>query len=111
MRKISLFLIGSFVAVFAYAAMPQQNVTGLEWLQMSMGERMDSLLASMVVLDKSGVKLKRAPNDYYDAVRESLKAAPDLYSSDLTNILASIVYAKEPDTRPALEKLRSKVPR
>jgi hypothetical protein len=85
---------------------PRGEVTGLEWLQMSIGERTDSILYSMYVLTQHGVELAKTGNDYYNAVEEKLKLNPDLYHKDLTNILASIVYETEPGSREVLDQWR-----
>jgi len=69
----------------------EKNTTGLEWLQMSMGERMECILFSMYVLTQSGEQINKSPNDYYDAVGEKLRLNPNLYSENVTSILASIV--------------------
>ena len=82
------------------------EMTGLEWLQAGAGEKMDCVLTSMYILVKHDVPLKRSPNDYYNLVEEKLRANPNLYSSDVTDILALAVYEKEPGTKEALDKLR-----
>ena len=93
---------GLFSSNLSYAATGEpsdpaleKNATGLEWLQMSMGERMDCILFSMYVLTKSGEQINKAPNDYYDAVGEKLRLDPNLYSETITSILASIVKKRE----------------
>ncbi len=73
----------------------EKNATGLEWLQMSMGERMDCILFSMVVLAHNGYPMNKTPNDYYDVVGEKLRLDPSLYSENITSILASIVKKRE----------------
>ena len=87
---------------------PSKEVTGLTWLQMSAGERMDYLMTSMFILTGHGVKFGKSPNDYYDAVNERLRFNPDLYSANVTNILASIVYEQEPGSREALDQIKKK---
>ncbi|MGH7198938.1 MAG: hypothetical protein ACREH5_09410 [Candidatus Omnitrophota bacterium] len=71
-----------------------RDVTGLEWLQMSIGERMDQLVMSLYVLEKYGYTVTKSPNDYYNALEGKLKLDPALYSRKLTNILAAIVGAE-----------------
>lgn len=68
-----------------------RDVTGLEWLQLSIGERMDQVVMSLYVLEKYGYTVTRSPNDYYNAVEIKLKVDPGLYSKKLTNILASVL--------------------
>ena len=71
-----------------------RDVTGLEWLQMSIGERMDQVVMSLYVLEKYGYTITKSPNDYYNALEGKLKLDPALYSRKLTNILAAIVGAE-----------------
>ena len=104
MRIFGLLLILSCLVSsnLSYAATAEpldpaldKNATGLEWLQMSMGERMDCILFSMFVLSKNGYPMNKTPNDYYDAVGEKLRLNPNLYSENVTSILASIVNKRE----------------
>ena len=82
------------------------DTTGLEWLQMSMGERKDSVILSMAVLEKNGIALGRSPLDYMDLIKEKLMRNHELYEQTITNVLAGIVYEKEPDSREILDALR-----
>ncbi len=84
------------------------NATGLQWLQMSGGDRLECLIASMVILTNYGVRLERSPNDYYDVVGDKLRLNSSYYSANVTNILASIVYEQEPGNREALDRTRKK---
>jgi hypothetical protein len=68
-----------------------RDVTGLEWLQMSIGERMDHVMMSLYVLEKYGYTVTGSPNDYYNEAERRLKLDPGLYPKKLTNILAAIV--------------------
>lgn len=100
MRIFGLLLILSCLVSSNLSAEPldpalDKNATGLEWLQMSMGERMDCILFSMFVLSKNGYPMNKTPNDYYDAVGEKLRLNPNLYSENITSILASIVNKRE----------------
>src|SRR3990167_5425352 len=104
-----LFILTAFSLSFAEAPKPEKVVlkeaTGLEWLQMSMGERQDCVLSSMYVLSNEGVDLSKTLEDYYDAVGGKLRLNPNLYSESVTDILASIVYEKEPLGRETLDKV------
>lgn len=77
---------------------------------MSMGERRDYVLVSMAVLDQCGVTLGRSLLDYYDAIEQRLRVNPDLYDVNLTDILASLVYETEPETRGVLSPFIRKKP-
>ena len=85
-----------------------EDVSGMEWFELPMGERMDHILASMIVLDRQGVPIKKSMNDYYNAVSAKLRADPGLYDTKITNILASIIYEKDPESRGKLDQFRSK---
>ncbi len=87
-----------------------RDITGLEWLQISMGARRDAILVSMAVLDQHGVLLSRSLLDYYDAIEQKLRSNPDLYDVNLTDILASFVYETEPESRGVLNQFMKKKP-
>ena len=84
-----------------------EDVSGLEWFELSIGERMDHILASMSVLSHQGVPIKKSMNDYYNAVSEKLRTDPGLYETKITNILASIIYEKDPESRAKLDQFRN----
>ena len=84
-----------------------EDVTGMEWIELSMGERMDYILASMTVLDRHGVKIKKSMNDYYNAVSDKLRTHPQFYEAKITDILASIIYEKDPSARARLDQFRN----
>jgi hypothetical protein len=86
---------------------PLPDVTGLEWLQMSVGERNDHLLASMVTLAHNGVRLAKNAEDYYGDIHKAVRLDPSLNDVPLTTILAQRAYEREPSARPALDALRA----
>ena len=100
----------STVAFPCFAAekspLPVRIPTGLEWLERSMGERLNDVVASMTLLNQDGILLSRTPEDYYDAIDKALRRDPSLYELDLTQILADYVYEKEPAAREALDRLK-----
>ena len=69
---------------------------------------MDCLLASMMVLSQSGVNLTGSPYDYEASLEDTIRNHPEFYSLNVTDILAKYVYAHEPFTQAALDKLRKK---
>ena len=111
-RNVCILLLSIWVAApLSFAATAKQapnDVTGLEWLQMSIGNRMDCVIASMVALTQLGVNFSQSPNDYDNAVEEKLRLDPGLYATNITNLLASIVYEKEPGNQDALNRFRKK---
>ena len=106
MRSKHLLLLALFLISTCATAQPQKDATGLEWLQLSMGERAEYILMSMAALTQSGVELGKSPSDYCDAVEEKLRLNPNLYSGGVTDILASVVYEGEPGSRTVLDKIR-----
>ena len=85
-----------------------EDVSGMEWFELPMGERMDYIMASMSILHSQGVPIKKSMNDYYNAVSEKLRSNPNLYDAKITNILASIIYEKDPEARAKLDEFRNK---
>ncbi len=92
---------------FAEAPEPVREVSGLQWLQLSVGKRFEQVLISMRLIANSGVSLDEAPSTYYDAIYETVKRDPTLYESPVTQILARYLYENRPELRPALDKLRA----
>ncbi|OIO39381.1 MAG: hypothetical protein AUJ71_00815 [Candidatus Omnitrophica bacterium CG1_02_49_16] len=85
-----------------------EDISALEWLQMSIGEKQDHIFASMYNLDQHGVPLHKPASYYYNLVQEKLTANPNLYDVNLTDILSSIVYEKEAGAREILDKMKQK---
>lgn len=79
-----------------------RDVSGLEWLEMSAGRRLDHVVRSMKILADAGVTMGRTPNDYYNGVHERLRRDPSLYESTVTDILAGYVSARDPKAREVL---------
>lgn len=109
-KFLSIFLT-AFLGVSGYAAEKSSQAivrtpTGLEWLERSMGERLNDVVVSMTLLNQSGVPLAQAPEDYYDAIDTRLRRNPAFYTTDLTELLANHLYEKEPAAREALDHLK-----
>ncbi len=101
------FLALASMSAFANES-SQKPVTGMEWLQESIIERLEKVRVSMVILHANGVPVSRSSNDYYNAIEQKIRQEPDKADSDLTSILASIIYKEEPESREALDKFRTK---
>ena len=106
----SIILAVAF-SVFGHAAekSPEAAIkipTGLEWLQKSMGERLNDVIASMTILHQSEVPMAQAPEDYYDVIDTKLRRNPSLYETKLTELLADHLYEKEPAARVVLDRLK-----
>ncbi|GEM_PF-3767241 len=90
----------------ALSRVPIKTPTGIEWLQESMRERLNDVIASMTLLHQSEVPMAQTPEDYYDALDKLLRRNPSLYEIDLTELLAEYLYEKEPPARAALDHLK-----
>lgn len=111
MRFLTILLIACMVTIqaplFAEAeASPPQDITGLEWLNLTIGDRQQYVFIAMKVLDKNGVPLSNTVLDYYNEIERAIKLKPENYSRSITSILASVVYDSEPGSRAALDKRR-----
>ena len=84
-----------------------QDITGQEWLEVTLGERMDYMMAAMFTLKSYGVAPRKTLNDYCNAVEKMLVRHSDLYDTQLTDILVSVIYEKEPAARPSLDKFKA----
>jgi|GEM_PF-1807773 len=115
-RRVFPLLVAAVMVLGAVPAVAQKQdpgpdpalveITGIEWMQESLGRRMDALLLSMAALQKSGVPLKRTPDQYYKEMHVLLRSHPEEYNSLLTDILARHIYGREPAARKALDALR-----
>jgi hypothetical protein len=107
-RWIAAFLwAGAVASPCVAAAEPVQEVTGIEWLQMSMTERMEQILLSMAILAQSGVQSRRTPLECYDLVHDAVRRGPAQHGRRLSRILADKLYDTEPAVRLSLDRLRA----
>jgi hypothetical protein len=104
-KKTLAFICLLVISLPAYAA-SLNDVSGLQWLQMSLGEQTDQIEISMTVLVKNGVELTNTRRDYLNKVQQRLISKPELYEKNIIDILALIVYEEEPLARNALDALR-----
>ena len=106
-------LLAAFLSISASLCLAANEplntqVTGMDWLQMSVRERMDYIQVSMLVLNKHGVSFGQSRHDYYNAAEQKLLHNHDLYDAKATHILSSIIYETEPENREALDGIRKK---
>lgn len=80
--------------------------TGYSWLKMNDAERLDYVMTSLYILSSHGVEYKGSPKGYMGAIGEKLDKSPELYEANVTNILASVIYETEPQSRGGLERIR-----
>ncbi len=86
----------------------EKPITGIAWLEESIIKRLERVRVSMVILHANGVPVSQSSNDYYNAIEKKIRQEPDKVDSDLTSILASIIYKEEPASREALDKFRTR---
>lgn len=91
----------------AFAAEPVPvDVKGIDWLQMSIGDRREQVFLSMAVLGKNQVPMQGDLYSYYNALLGRIEHDPGQYQRRLTWILADYVYENEPASRPIIDSLR-----
>lgn len=111
MRRAAFALLALFVLTGAAPKEkpgPFRDVSGIEWLQMSVGARTDHVVAAMLKLAEEGVPLAYAPDEYYRAVHEKVRRNPSLYGASVSSIVAMHAYDREPEARPAIDSLRAR---
>ncbi len=109
--KIKIFVM---LCVLALAPMPllsagqdyEKPISGMEWLEQSIVDRLERVRVSMVILHTHGIPVTESSNDYYNALEKKIKREPEIAQSDLTSILASVIYELDPSAREALDKFR-----
>ncbi len=90
------------------SARAAEDITGLEWMELSAGQKMERIRMSMAVLGYHKVFLKDSANAYYNAVSQAIRANPAYYSMDLTQVLAAAASEKDGEVRAALEQYKIK---
>lgn len=71
-----------------------REITGLEWFQMSVGDKEDHIFAAMYRLERAGTTFARTADEYAYLIQKKLYADPGLYEVNLTDILSAIVQEK-----------------
>ncbi len=84
----------------------EKPVSGMEWLEKSIPERLERVRVSMLILHTNGVPVEGSANDYYNALDKKIRREPSIADTDLTNILASVIYDTDPASREVLNKFR-----
>ena len=92
-----LSVLGSCSPSHAYA---ETFVTGRDWVQkMSIKEKFMALVVPMNLFHRYGVDFRKTPPEYIRIMDNVLFNNPYIESEDVANILASIVYFTEPESR------------
>jgi hypothetical protein len=110
MRRAAFVFLAALVLLGAAPKknVPLRDVSGLEWLEMSVGERTDQIVASMLKLAQEGIPLANPPDEYYRAVHFAVRRDPSYNRVPVTTILALEAYENEPEARPAIDALRAR---
>jgi hypothetical protein len=109
-KRFASFFLAALLCLGAAPAkqqiLPVRDATGMEWLEMSVGERTDQIMAAMFRLSQERVPLAYPPDEYYSAVHAAVRRDPSLNDVPVTTIVALHVYDHEPAARPAIDALR-----
>lgn|SRR3989338_1138425 len=106
MRPAAFLLALSLGTFGLVQAATVDDVTALEWLESSIGGRMEHVLAAMYVLEQHGVRFQKSPYDYHDALEDVIRRDPSLYGTGIRQILANYLYQHEPEAKKPLDELR-----
>ena len=106
MRPAAFLLALSLGTFGLVQAATVDDVTALEWLESSIGGRMEHVLAAMYVLEQHGVRFQKSPYDYHDALEYVIRRDPSLYGTGIRQILANYLYQHEPEAKKPLDELR-----
>lgn len=87
-------------------AADQKNTTGKDWLGMINQEKVTYIIIAIQVLQQKGIPFSRAPSVYITMLDNRLTGRPELASTEVTDILTSLVYEKEPGAREALDRIK-----
>ena len=106
-RCLAMMLFMTLLApLSAQARAVVRQLNGIEWLQSSGSERMDAVRLSLAYLKKEGLRPQQKLNDYYNGVYTALRSNHSYYEKSVTDILAAVLYEKEPENRPVLDRFR-----
>ncbi len=112
LRRAAFIFLAALVFLGAspngWTKAPVRDATGLEWLEMSVGARTDTIVAAMLRLTQDGVPLAYPPDEYYGAVHAAVRRDPSLNDVPVTSLVALHAYEHEPETRPAIDALRGR---
>ena len=98
-----ILLLSLRVSSYGYA---EGFATGKDWRQsMTKKEKFLAAFAPYILYYRYGVPFRKPPQEYVSDIDKILIYNPYLESEDVANILASTVYALEPESRPAFEAM------
>ena len=82
------------------------DMTGLDWEQMAPEDKQRFVYTAIGSLEQQGVFVSRTPQEYVEEMDRVLKTEPSLSSEYLDSLFVFCVYDNEPQTRPALSRIR-----
>ncbi len=88
---LSAFLFFSSACAASPKAPRPKEITGAEWLKISVKDRRVYIFAAMEILKGRGMNPDQSVDFYDQAVEKTLLRRPDLYSNNITSTLASLV--------------------
>lgn len=71
-----------------------KEVTGMEWLELSLQERMDIVVRGMGSLTTEGVRVTDSPRYYADAIEKRLRFDTALHTLSVQEIIRKIIQEK-----------------
>lgn len=93
----------------AYAESKAVFTSGRDWTEkMTPLEKFMSVAVPMSTLQRYGIHFRHMPIDYLPTIDRVIRNNPNLFDEDVSNILASTVYALEPESQPAFKDLEAR---
>ena len=97
-------LITSLTPLFA----DPDRLTSEEWFAIPASSRLEHVLIAMDRLTNEGVPLNKSADEYVSEINDLFAKKPHRSAISVSDILPSIVYAKEPKSRKIMDELIKK---
>lgn len=105
-KSLGALLLMLSLAARAVAADNEVFTAGDDWIErMSVREKLIALLPPSLLMQRFGVRLERAPEEYIPLIDRVIVYNPQLRGEEVANIFASTVYQTEPANRVSLEHM------
>ena len=109
-KTIFLVFLLTLSLVSSAPAVPIQfdaeTITGKDWLSLSRLEKGVFIFNAVQALKAYGVPLNKTPGKYTSWMDKEVTRDPRALDIKATNILAVVIYQREPQCRQALDQLR-----
>lgn len=83
------------------------QLQGKDWRKMSAADRERFIYMGVGSLERRGVFIAKPPGDYVQTLNTVLETNPELSDEFLEDLFVFCVYDSEPQTRPAISRLRT----